>query len=179
MGTYIAMQQSHSYMQAFRITLSLFCLALCLSCDNDRARVMADLKVLDGTWRLETMHYKDASGKPVTVAPAGSSKDPTMTLTFIEADRTGIVRIDQDFHTFTYLAGNSNPQCTLTFTQQGMLPVEGVGQPAEATGKIYTYEYDHIGGDRNTLQLYMARQYLKTRKEEITEVQYIFARIQR
>jgi hypothetical protein len=58
-----------------------------------------------------------------------------------------------------------------------LLPVEGVGQPAGVTGKIYTYDYDHIGGDRNRLQLYAERQFYKTTNEEIREVQYIFTRM--
>lgn len=162
-------------MRALRVILSLFSVLCCLSCDNDRARVLADQIYLDGAWRLETMAYKDSSGKPVTVVPAGGSQNPTVTLTFIHADRTGVLRIEQEFHTFTYLAGNT--QCTLSFAQKGELPIEEVGQPAEATGKIYTYESDHMGNDHNRLQLYSDRQYLKTQNEEITEVQYIFARM--
>jgi hypothetical protein len=64
------------------------------------------------------MQYIDSGGKSVTVTPAGTSQNPTVTLTFIEADRIGVLRLDRDFHNFTYLAGNSNPQCTLTFTKQ-------------------------------------------------------------
>ncbi len=162
-------------MKAYLILISTVFVVLLFSCDNDRNRIIADEIQLDGTWRFDSMTYKNPGGKPITILPSGTPKNPTVTLTFIDADRTGLLRIDKKFHNFTYY-GSKN-EFTFTFDKKGELPIEDLSFPTASVGKLYSYSYSKTVGRFDGLQFYAERQFLKTSSEEVTGVKYFYIRM--
>lgn len=162
-------------MKNYNILLPLVVSVLCLSCDLDRKRVMAGENKLEGSWKFISMEYKDGQGRAVSYAPpADDGASKWIVLTFIKADRTGVLTVRDTAHTFTYMYGNTT--CTFTFDEKGVLPIEAIGLPEEGTGKVYSYEYDFTTSDHRTVQFNTGRQYHRTKDEIITDVKYTFTK---
>lgn len=162
-------------MNTFKVVLILIVSTLCFSCDRDRNRVKAGEERLEGSWRFVSMQYKDPKGQSVVITSQGSGTPPSVVLTLIEADRTGVLRIDDTYHNFIYLYAGG--KCDFTFEKKGALPVEAVGLPAESIGKVFIYNYIFSTSDHNTVIFQSDKEYLKTKNEVITNVQYTYIKL--
>lgn len=161
-------------MKIFRILYGFAITLTLLSCDLDRDRVQARENKLEGSWVFVSMEYKDANGQLVNIGPSGSSTVPSNVLTLIQADRTGVLKVNDRFHIFSYIYGND--MITLTFEQKGDLEVEAVDVPLESIGKVYIYKYSFINSDHSTVVFRADKQYFKTKNQTITDVKYTYAK---
>lgn len=147
----------------------------CFSCDRDRDRVKAGEEKLEGSWKFVSMEYKDSKGQHVLTTPQGTEAPPSVVLTLIGADRTGVLRIDDTYHNFIYLYGGG--KCDFTFEKQGNLPVEAVGLPVESIGKVFIYNYTFTNGDNKTVVFQSDKELLKAKNEVITNVKYTYTKL--
>ncbi|MBB3842398.1 hypothetical protein FHS57_006429 [Runella defluvii] len=162
-------------MNIFKVVLILTACTFFFSCDRDRERIKAEEGKLEGSWKFVSMEYKDSKGQPVVITPQESGTPPSVVLTLIGADRTGVLRIDDTYHNFIYLYGGG--KCDFTFEKKGTLSVEAVGLPAESIGKVFIYNYNFTTADHNTVIFKSDKEYLKTKNEIITNVQYTYTKL--